>query len=118
MKKKKKEKRVADKAKTVSVFEKVMRGLYRLVRDGAVGEYLSGYDKTCERYKNTWFYHKWEWLEKKLLWKEKEKIQQEKKPDGMENIGIYKEETLPSSFRDRFSSTFDSSMVGMILKVL
>lgn len=116
LKDKKTEKSVSINSKSVSITEEANRKIYRLVRDGAVGEYLSGYDKTCDRYKNTWFYHKLLWLRKKLDWRKNEEVQQEKKPDGMENVGIYNEETLPRSFKDRFASAFDNSMIVLWLK--
>lgn len=98
-------------AKSLSIAEAVNRRIYHMVRDGAVGEYLSGYDKTCERYKDTWFYHKLQWLKKKITLRKTEEAQQEKKPDGMENVGMYDEETLPRSFKDSFASAFDNSRI-------
>lgn len=116
LKDKKTEKNTSDQKASVSIIEDVNRRIYRFVRDGAVGEYLSGYDKTCERYKNTWFFHKCSCVKKRLFFREDEKIQQEKKPDGMDNVGIYDEETLPRSYRDRFASAFDNSMLVLWLR--
>ena len=116
LKDKKTEKTTSGQKPSVSITEDVNRRIYRFVRDGAVGEYLSGYDKTCERYKNTWFFHKCSSLKKKLFSREDEEVQQEKKPDGMDNVGIYDEETLPRSFKDRFASAFDNSMLVLWLR--
>ena len=91
LKDKKTEKNRTGKKSSVSITEEVNRKVYRYVRDGAVGEYLSGYDKTCELYQNTWFYHKWSCLKKKLSSRENEVPLQEKKPDDMEDVGIYDE---------------------------
>jgi len=115
LKDKKTEKNLSVNAPSVSISEEINRGIYRFVRDGAVGEYLSGYDKTCDRYKNTWFFHKLSRMKKKLFSRKNEEVQQEKKPDGMENVGIYNEETLPRSFKDRFASAFDNSMLVLWL---
>lgn len=116
--KKKTEKNATVKSPSVSIIQEANRKVYHLARDGAVGEYLSGYDKTCDNYKNTWFYHKFLWLKQKLFSRENETVKQEKKPDGMENVGIYDEETLPRSFKDRFASAFDSSMLVLWLQAL
>ncbi len=116
LKDKKTEKNTSGQKASVSIIEEVNRRIYRFVRDGAVGEYLSGYDKTCERYKNTWFFHKCSCLKKKLFSREDEEVQQEKKPDGMDNVGIYDEKTLPRSFKDRFASAFDNSMLVLWLR--
>ena len=100
---------------SVSITEETNRRIYRYVRDGAVGEYLSGYDKTCERYQNSWFYQKFSDLKKMLFSRETEEAQQGKKPEGMDNVGLYEEETLPKTFKDRFASAFDNSMIVMWL---
>ena len=116
LKDKKTEKGTSSKKRSVGITEEINRKIYRYVRDGAVGEYLSGYDKACERYKNTWLFHKLSLLKKKLFSKENGDIQQEKKPDGMDNVGIYDEETMPHSFRDRFASSFDNSVLVLWLR--
>ena len=111
MKDKKTEKSTLGSKNSVSITDEINRGIYRCVRDGAVGEYLSGYEKTCDRYQNTWFYHKIANLKKKLFSGEDEVPLQEKKPEGMDDVGIYDEKTLPRSFRDRFASAFDNSVL-------
>ena len=113
---KKTEKNTVGKKDSVSITEEINRRVYRYVRDGAVGEYLSGYEKTCERYQNTWFYHKWACLKKKFSFQEDEVLQQEKKPDGMDDVGIYDEKNLPRTFKDRFAEAFDNSMLVLWLR--
>jgi len=110
------EKKALRPKQSVSITEEANRRIYRFVRDGAVGEYLSGYDRTCERYNKTWFFRKFSGLKKKVLDGEDQVIQQEKKPKEMDSVGIYDEESLPRSFKDRFAFAFDNSILVLWLR--
>lgn len=92
------------------------RRVYRFVRDGAVGRYLSGYDGVCERYEAV--------LTGKRLKRRKKRTSEAEKNDALVadtdrefteemdgTVGFNDPETLPTTFTDRCAQMFDSSRI-------
>lgn len=103
--------RRAGRSVVADSFGRFNRRVYRFVRDGAVGHFLSGYDRAEERFQNSYFVRMYRYFKKKILHSESAPPKREKLPEDFENLGFYEEESLPRSFTDRFAQSFDSSRI-------
>lgn len=109
MRNEKKKRRRARRSVLPTALGNFNRKVYRLTRDGAVGSYLSGYDKICNRWERSGFVALFRRLKGYMAGSDLVRLKKEKLSEEFENVGFYEESTLPRSFTDRFAQKFDAS---------
>ncbi len=103
--------RRARRSLVADAFGRVNRRIYRFARDGAVGEYLSGYDRVNERLRESYFVRMLHYFKRRLVHRDNVTPRRERLSEEFENVGFYEEKSIPHSFTDRFAQSFDSSRI-------
>ena len=95
--------------------------LYRAIGNSAIGRYMTGYDETCEKHKQSLFARLYRFKKHKKRFvngyiAKQETLDEEITEAEREGLAMYKESGFARNWRNRFSAWFDSSWTVNLLR--